>query len=257
MSNQPSAIRVAALYQDFSGEQKAVPAALTFAQELTKALSHMGFTHHETWTGGTGGALFDNGYAAKYLVRSFSPPNLNLENLKQTGVAIDILITKSSPTFPASPGNGIRVDKTTYKALKPESLPKLLRDVVKMFESYSKLPSVLQKQAGAFTEEAKIITEQLGGLRRVSVMLGIGSSPKYHWYNLTGAHGPGVGFTFPNKQSSKGNVCEIKLDASDTYTVSFFSVRNFEKKLVRKLSDIYADSLVTVFERQTGLYLHL
>ena len=113
------------------------------------------------------------------------------------------------------------------------------------------------KQAAAFTPEAATILEQLGGARRVAVMLGIGSKVGYHYYNLMGAHGPGVGFTFPNKQLSKGNCCEIKLDeGSDTYVMSFFSVTINGKKLVRKLDDVYNDSLVTIFERQTGLFLH-
>ena len=111
------------------------------------------------------------------------------------------------------------------------------------------------KQA-AFTPEAQIILDHMGGYRRIAVMLGIGSRVGYAYYNLTGAHGPGVGFTFPNKHSSKGNCCEIKLDVgSDTYVMSFFRVTVSGKQLIRKIDDVYSDSLVEIFEHQTGLFL--
>lgn len=49
----------------------------------------------------------------------------------------------------------------------------------------------------------------------------------------------------------------IVLDPSDTYTVTAYKGRGVHTKLVTTLSDVYVDSLHSVIESMTGLYLSL
>lgn len=107
----------------------------------------------------------------------------------------------------------------------------------------------------ALSQVSKVILEQMGGVKHLAMMLGIGSGPGYFFYDLPG--NKGVGFSWPNRQRSKGNNVEIMLAPDDTYTVTFFNVSGTDKKQVKKLTDIYADQLVEVFEGQTGWYLRL
>jgi hypothetical protein len=107
----------------------------------------------------------------------------------------------------------------------------------------------------ALSQVAKIILEQMGGARKIAVMLGIGSGPGYYFYDLPG--NKGVGFSWPNRQRSKGNNVEIMLMPDDTYKMTFFNVSGADKKQVKKLDGIYADSLVDAFQSQTGWYLTL
>lgn len=106
----------------------------------------------------------------------------------------------------------------------------------------------------ALSQVATVILQQMGGVRRLAAMLGIGSGPAYQFYDLPG--GQGVGFVWPNKQRSKGNCVEVKL-VNDTYTVSFFNWAGADKKKVKEYDDIYADQLVGIFEDQTGWRIRL
>ncbi len=49
------------------------------------------------------------------------------------------------------------------------------------------------------------------------------------------------------------NCVRVRLDASDTYTVSFYRVRGMKVKCVAEVSMIYNDQLCEVFESHTGL----
>lgn len=105
----------------------------------------------------------------------------------------------------------------------------------------------------ALSQVGQVIVEQMGGVRRLSLMLGIGTGPSYQFYDVP----QGVGFAWPNKQRSRGNCVEVRLDPDDTYTVTFYNLAGGEKKKVKELDDIYADQLVEVFEAQTGWHLRL
>lgn len=105
--------------------------------------------------------------------------------------------------------------------------------------------------AVAGTEIAETILAQMGGKRRLALMLGI----KTPFYTVNG--GQGVGFQWPNKERSKGNVVEIELMLSDTYEVRFYNLAGRTKKLVKEFDDIYAEDLVRIFEDQTGWFLRL
>jgi hypothetical protein len=55
------------------------------------------------------------------------------------------------------------------------------------------------------------------------------------------------------------NKIRVQLDASDTYTIQFWKIGRgaLSCKLVHEVSDVYADSLHAIIERQTGLYTSL
>ncbi len=131
------------------------------------------------------------------------------------------------------------------EGLRPHLLP-LLREAADVSASIPKV---------ALSQVSKIILEQMGGARKIAMMLGIGSGPGYIFYDLPG--NKGVGFSWPNRQRSKGNNVEIMLMPDDTYKMTFFNVSGADKKLVKKLDGIYADQLVELFEGQTGWYLRL
>lgn len=49
------------------------------------------------------------------------------------------------------------------------------------------------------------------------------------------------------------NLVKITLSPSDTYALKFYRVRGIESKLISEIDMIYADKLVEIFERYTGL----
>lgn len=63
---------------------------------------------------------------------------------------------------------------------------------------------------------------------------------------------------FDIRGSRKANKIKITLDfVTDTYTVEFFKVRGLNVSNVKTVSFVYADSLKTVIESNTGLLLSL
>lgn len=62
---------------------------------------------------------------------------------------------------------------------------------------------------------------------------------------------------FSIKGSRACNKVMIKLDPSDTYTVSFWKIRGTDCRLVSERGGIYADMLHGVIETETGLALSL
>lgn len=93
---------------------------------------------------------------------------------------------------------------------------------------------------------ADTILEQLGGGRRLSMMIGahafIGNKNA-----LT--------FRFKARAKNGANCIRVTLDPSDTYTVEFISVRGSSVKEKDRTEDIYNDMLKEVVERHTGLAL--
>lgn len=99
---------------------------------------------------------------------------------------------------------------------------------------------------------AQTILDQMGGQRRLQVMLGV------TMFNILASGNPGVGIQWPNKQRSKGNYVEIRLNGSDLYDVKFFNRGGTAPmKLVKAYDDVYAEDLADIFERQTGWYLRM
>lgn len=67
--------------------------------------------------------------------------------------------------------------------------------------------------------------------------------------------GDETGLQFKVGRNSKGVSCvRVELDPSDTYTVRFYKRSGKE---LASCSDVYCDSLRTVIEQNTGLYLSL
>lgn len=98
---------------------------------------------------------------------------------------------------------------------------------------------------------ARTILDQMGGERRVKLMLGatgIGAVEPSDDTELGG-----VTFSWPNRQRSRGNRVEIMLMSDDTYRMRFFA----GTRVVAEFDDVYADSLIDVFEQHTGWYLTL
>jgi len=98
------------------------------------------------------------------------------------------------------------------------------------------------------TPVAKTIMQQMGGPGRIQAMLGVKQFITYK---------DGVSFKFPNRKSSKGNYVKIILRPDDTYDMVFSKIVKYDRKPVKKYTGIHADQLIRLFEKQTGLYLHL
>ncbi len=98
------------------------------------------------------------------------------------------------------------------------------------------------------TTVADTIAQQMGGVRRIRTMLG---ATKVY------AAGQALTIKWPNRQRSKGNKVVVTLMPSDTYQVQFFNSTMGSDKLVKSYDDVYCDQLVSVFEKQTGWYLHI
>ncbi len=94
---------------------------------------------------------------------------------------------------------------------------------------------------------ANTILSQLGG-RRVAAMIGVST--------FVGSD-DALSFRFKAKALKGINHVEIKLDPSDTYTVTFRKIRGTDVKEIAKISDVYCDTLRGVIESTTGLYLSL
>ncbi len=93
---------------------------------------------------------------------------------------------------------------------------------------------------------ANVIIRQLGG--RLTAMLGA--------YNIDATE-TGLKFRFKTRASNGSNCCVVDLEPSDVYTVKFVSVRGTSVKDKGTFTDIYAEDLITLFERETGLALRI
>jgi hypothetical protein len=94
-------------------------------------------------------------------------------------------------------------------------------------------------------EIASTIVEQLGGTRRLNVMIGA-----YNFYDL----GNGLSFKLKN---AKANYVKIKLNGKDLYDVEVGRIRGTTYKIVAQSNDLYADQLKGFIENATGMYLSL
>jgi hypothetical protein len=93
---------------------------------------------------------------------------------------------------------------------------------------------------------ADTIIHQLGGNRALT-MMGVTRILK----GYTSAH------LHVGKNAKKVSVLVIKLDRTDTYTVEFWTGKGIHCKLLDTVSGVYWDSLKSVVESGTGMYLSL
>lgn len=99
---------------------------------------------------------------------------------------------------------------------------------------------------GGTTDEmtiAKIILEQIGGIRKLVLMTGASNFV---------ALKNGVSFKIKNR---KVNFVKIILNGNDLYDMYFGKIISGKVKWVSEKMDIYNDQLVDIFESETGMYL--
>ena len=94
---------------------------------------------------------------------------------------------------------------------------------------------------------AKTILNQLGG-HKFRVMTGSKNFLD---------HGDALSMRL-GRNSSNSNYLKVSLNSMDLYDVHFSKLtRKFEEKSVKEYNDVYADSLVEIFESHTGMYTKL
>lgn len=113
-------------------------------------------------------------------------------------------------------------------------------------EALSKMRSASTSKIAGLNPVGTTILDQMGG-RRVPMMLG------GRLYDVPN----GVGIKWPNKQTTKGNYVEIKLNGMDLYDMTFYSISARGKQERKKFKGLYSDMLVSTFENHTGWYLKM
>lgn len=96
-------------------------------------------------------------------------------------------------------------------------------------------------------EVANTIFSQLGG-RRFVVMTGAAATGLKNKLSVKLKRG---------SSRNKATHMVVSLNARDTYDVEFIKVHGTKTTEISKHEDIYADMLVELFERETGLYTSL
>ena len=96
------------------------------------------------------------------------------------------------------------------------------------------------------TQVAKTILEQMGGMRRLALMVGA--------KNFVGGENR-VSFKIGTGAKNKINAVRVTLNARDLYDVEFLRIWGTKVKTVEKVEDAYCDMLVDLFESETGFYL--
>ena len=106
---------------------------------------------------------------------------------------------------------------------------------------------------------ANIILAQLGGLGRISAMIGAKNFVSYSAAadSEYGESEGGVAFKFPMRGAGKPNHVKVILEADDTYTVTFTQIRGLKFKTTSETALVYAGDLARLFENTTGLRLSL
>jgi hypothetical protein len=98
------------------------------------------------------------------------------------------------------------------------------------------------------TDIANIILEQLGGARRVSVMIGAKSLMTTE---------SGVCVKFGAKAINGSNTFDVTLEPSDTYRVRFYAIRGTKFATKSEHAGVHVDNLRRLIESETGLRLSI
>jgi hypothetical protein len=98
------------------------------------------------------------------------------------------------------------------------------------------------------TNVAETIAVQLGGVKRLTAMLGAHSFV-----------GEKASLSFKIKARAKNGIkaVNIVLEPSDTYRVEFYSIHGYNVSKVAEHSGMYSDDLIALVETETGLALRL
>lgn len=167
----------------------------------------------------------------------------------------------------ARPADFLSQQSLIKEASKPDRLPEKSIGVgsrgPSVFLSESK-PEALNE---SLSPVATTIAKQMGGINRLTAMLGLNWRKGYRIADLSkaafgvpGYQGkPGLMISFPNKKSSRGNAVLVRYDNGlDAYDMAFLKVDSKGNvKIVKEFKGLYADKLVPTFEQQTGLYLRM
>lgn len=92
------------------------------------------------------------------------------------------------------------------------------------------------------------ILQQMGGAGRLKSMIGA------HTF-IT--HPDGLSFKFPNPKATLGNYVKVTLTTDDLYDMEFMRLVKYDARPVKKYTGLSFDQLIPVFQKQTGLRLHL
>jgi hypothetical protein len=99
---------------------------------------------------------------------------------------------------------------------------------------------------------AETIIKQLGGVGRLTSMIGAKD-----FLNMDiGSGKGGLQFRFARAVKSINRV-KIMLNSKDLYDITFYAGSAMNIRAVKEFKDIYADQLVSLFEKETGLYLSI
>ena len=103
------------------------------------------------------------------------------------------------------------------------------------------------------TEIAKTIGAQLGGIGKLRMMTG---AKKFSVLPAQGDYLGGLDIQFPLPQHKGAvNYFKVLLAGNDTYTVEVGVERGGTRNVKDTVDNVYAEDLVDLFEKLTGLYL--
>lgn len=97
-------------------------------------------------------------------------------------------------------------------------------------------------------EIATLILNQMGGSKRLSVMIGA-----RNFMADTNA----LSFRFPANGKIKANYFKVALNNSDRYDTELGRIHGDSYTVLEQGSNLYFDQLIGYFEEHTGLYLSL
>lgn len=125
-------------------------------------------------------------------------------------------------------------------------------------EIVSRMKSKVESMEEAVDKErqmqiAKTIGSQLGGIGAIKMMTG---AKKFNVLPEQGDYLGGLDIQFPlPKHKGAVNYFKVLLAGNDTYTVEVGVERGGARKVKDTIDNVYAEDLIDLFEKQTGLYL--
>lgn len=164
---------------------------------------------------------------------------------------VEYIVFKSKGTKSLYYAEYIPVGSSITKRIAgPDQLGRFLSkdDAIEAAESHAGLRKTNPRTRRNGQEVAQTILKQMGGTGKLAAMIGAKDFI---------AHPNGVAFKFMDPGAGKPNYVKIILNARDTYDVEFGRLRGMNYKVIKSFEDIYNDSLRSLFERTTGLYLSL
>ena len=162
---------------------------------------------------------------------------LNLIKLEIDSLKGQIAYAKDQVNYKGTPD----WEKKEFKAV----LKDKLKDLAKTIKHYNRVKNLKE---GKLTESqvAKTILQQLGGNRFIAMTgaKNFGSSSKSLQMKI-------------GRNSKSISHVVITLKSSDLYDMEFIRIRGTSRKVVKKVTGVYADMLGTMFKKYTGMNVRL